>query len=155
MSGKMKKKTITTKKSAFEEPSPLLVSEANVEPFGQKTPVVPFSLLSYKQEQFQVVLNKSPFTQAQWAELLFLSERTLQRYAKSNAVFSGLHVERILQLEKLIDFANRYFEDEFGNWLFSYPFSLNGKRPFDYLFTYEGIKQVHLLIGRMQHGISA
>lgn len=150
----MKKKTSNANSLSNDEQNDAKVSEAGA-PYVTNTPVVNFAIAGFSQKQFQAIVNKSPFSQAQWADLLFLSERTLQRYAKSNTEFSGLHRERILQLEKLIDFGNSYFAENFNEWLFSFPFSLQGKRPFDYLFTYEGIKKVHLLIGRMQHGLIA
>jgi AraC-like DNA-binding protein len=105
--------------------------------------------------EFKKITDKSPFTLSEWADLLCLSERTLQRYAKANSTFSGLHIERILQLEKLLDTGNEFFKNNFNEWLHSTPFPLNGRTPYSLLGSYEGIKTIIDVIGRIQHGITA
>jgi putative toxin-antitoxin system antitoxin component (TIGR02293 family) len=110
---------------------------------------------TYTYKNFKRVLDKAPFTLAEWADLLYMSERTLQRYAKNNAEFSGLQIERILQLEKLIDFAIDSFGTNFKAWLMKGHFYFNGATPFSLLATSEGITEVHRLLGRIQYGTSA
>jgi DNA-binding transcriptional regulator YiaG len=39
-------------------------------------------------EEFKKVADKTPFTLAEWAAILHVSERTLQRYAKNNGKFA-------------------------------------------------------------------
>jgi putative toxin-antitoxin system antitoxin component (TIGR02293 family) len=119
----------------------------------KKAPQKMVEIFNYK--AFKKIADKSPFSMAEWADLLCLSERTLQRYAKANSEFSGLHMERILQLEKLVDFGNDFFKENFREWLLSTPFVLNRKTPFSLLGSYSGIKTVYDLIGRIQHGIIA
>lgn len=107
-------------------------------------------------EDFKSIADKSPFTLSDWADLLYISERTLQRYAKEDGAFNGLQVERILQLKKLVNTGNAIFgKDGFKNWLTYKPFSLGGHTVKDMLVTHEGIQEVIDLMGRMQHGISA
>ena len=44
--------------------------------------------------EFKKIADKSPFTKAEWAALLHVSERTLQRYAKDNCSFAPINAER-------------------------------------------------------------
>lgn len=105
---------------------------------------------------FRKIADKAPFTIGEWALMLHISERTLHRYAKENAAFNGLQVERILHLEKLINLGNTLFGKEgFKHWLHFKPFSLESKKPEEMLSTYEGIQEVIDILGRMQHGIPA
>jgi Protein of unknown function (DUF2384) len=130
------------------------------------TPVLPFlhkqkttNTLSTKEftyKNFKKIIDKSPFTIAEWATLLFISERTLQRYAKENSNFGGLHIERILHLEKLINAGNELFgKNKFGDWLQEPLFHFKGNTAFNQLTTFEGINEVYTLIGRIEHGICA
>lgn len=60
-------------------------------------------LNDFRYSSFKAILDKSPFTIGEWAQLLYMSERTLHRYAKDQAAFNGLQIERILVLEEFID----------------------------------------------------
>ncbi|MFT3903384.1 MAG: DUF2384 domain-containing protein [Niabella sp.] len=105
---------------------------------------------------FKKIADISPFTLHEWANLLFISERTLQRYAKDNSTFNGLQIERILHLKKLVEAGNELFGQEgFKQWLSQKPFSLGGVAVKDMLVTHDGIQDVIDLMGRMQYGIPA
>ena len=105
---------------------------------------------------FKKVSDKAPFTVADWADMLHISERTLHRYAKENTAFNGMQIERILHLEKLIDMGNSLFGKEgFKNWLHFKPLSLQYQTPKELLTSHQGIQEVIDVIGRMQHGIPA
>ncbi|MCH5598165.1 hypothetical protein [Niabella ginsengisoli] len=105
---------------------------------------------------FKKILNKGAFTLGEWADMLFMSERTLHRYAKDDGGFNGLQIERILLLEILIDMGNEMFGKEgFKTWLQSKPFSLNGDIAKNKLNTHNGIQEIIDTLGRIQHGISA
>ncbi len=107
-------------------------------------------------KDFKKILTKGPFTLGEWSDMLFMSERTLHRYAKDDGGFNGLQIERILLLEGLIDTGNELFGQEgFKSWLQSKPFSLNGEVVKNKLNTHNGIQEVIDTLGRIQHGISA
>ena len=79
---------------------------------------------AFHYSDFKKIANKAPFIIAEWAEILHISERTLHRYAKDNAEFSGLQIELILLSEKLIDMGNQVFGflhyknfAGFGRWI--------------------------------------
>lgn len=105
---------------------------------------------------FKKILSKGPFTLGDWADMLFMSERSFHRYAKDNGGFNGLQIERILLLEVLIDMGNELFGPEgFKTWLQSKPFSLGGEAVKNKLSSHNGIQDIIDTLGRLQHGITA
>jgi len=106
-------------------------------------------------EEFRKIADKAPFTQAEWASLLHVSERTLQRYAKNNGVFAPINAERAMQIAQLLAEGKKTFgkTDLFYNWLRSNPVSLDGTITMATLQTTSGIQQVLSQLGRIQHGI--
>lgn len=61
---------------------------------------------------FKSIADQSPFTLNEWAQLLFISERTLHRYANDEAPFNGLQIDRILLLEELIETGNDFLGEK-------------------------------------------
>ena len=110
---------------------------------------------SYK--KFQKVAAKVPFTLNEWANILHLSERTLQRYAKDNKNFEGIYVDRILQIEKMIDQGLTVFTgaDALYNWLKKPKDVLGEQIDFQYLYHTDGIHQISDQLGRIQQGVYA
>ena len=107
--------------------------------------------------EFKKIADRSPFTQAEWASILHISERTLQRYAKSNSTFAPINAERALQVARVLKEGEFTFgkTENFYNWLKREPYMLEGNLSFDSLTSYEGIQQVLTQLGRIQHGILA
>ncbi len=107
--------------------------------------------------EFKKIADKTPFTQAEWAAILHVSERTLQRYAKNNGSFAPINAERAVQIEKVIKEGKATFGkvENFYNWLKGNPYMLEGNLSFSSLTTYEGIQKVLTQLGRIQHGILA
>jgi putative toxin-antitoxin system antitoxin component (TIGR02293 family) len=113
------------------------------------------ALADFPFSKFKKIADKIPFTQSEWANILHLSERTLQRYSKDNKSFEGIYVDRILQLEKLIDKGLETFSDAaaFNKWLHTDKNVLGTVLNFESLFHTQGITDVYDEIGRIQHGI--
>ncbi len=107
--------------------------------------------------EFKKIADKTPFTQSEWASILHVSERTLQRYAKNNGSFAPINAERALQIEKVIKEGKITFGkvENFYNWLKREPYMLEGNLSFNSLTSYEGIQKVLTQLGRIQHGIFA
>jgi putative toxin-antitoxin system antitoxin component (TIGR02293 family) len=107
--------------------------------------------------EFKKIADKTPFTQAEWAAILHVSERTLQRYSKNNGSFAPINAERAVQIEKVIKEGKATFGkvENFYNWLKGNPYMLEGNLSFASLTTYEGIQKVLTQLGRIQHGILA
>ena len=107
--------------------------------------------------EFKKIADKTPFTQAEWASILHVSERTLQRYAKNNSSFASINAERALQIDKVLQEAKITFGkvENFYNWLKRGPYMLEGNLSFNSLTSYEGIQKVLTQLGRIQHGLFA
>ncbi|MEO7306391.1 MAG: antitoxin Xre-like helix-turn-helix domain-containing protein [Ferruginibacter sp.] len=107
--------------------------------------------------EFKKISDKAPFTQIEWAAILHVSERTLQRYAKNNGSFAPINAERALQIDKVLKEGKITFGkiENFYNWLKGKPYMLEGNLSINSLTSYEGIQKVLTQLGRIQHGILA
>lgn len=105
--------------------------------------------------EFKKIADKTPFTQAEWAAILHVSERTLQRYAKNNGIFAAINAERAIHIDKVIKEGKSTFGkvENFYNWLKGKPYMLEGNLSFHSLTSYEGIQKVLTQLGRIQHGL--
>ena len=115
------------------------------------------SLTDFTYEDFKKVADKIPFTQAEWSEILHISERTLQRYAKDNHLFAPINAERILLINKVLAEAKITFgkNEKFYEWIKRNPYMMEGNLSVQSLSTYEGIQNVITQLGRIQQGIFA
>lgn len=107
--------------------------------------------------EFKKIADKAPFTQAEWASMLHLSERTLQRYSKNNSSFAPINAERVLQIAKVLKEGELTFGkiENFYKWIKRDPYMLEGNLSFNFLTSYEGIQKVLTQLGRIQHGLFA
>ena len=105
--------------------------------------------------QFARLADKVPFTQKEWASLLHLSEKPLQRYARDESEFEGIYVDRLLQLKELIETGLETFSDsqELYRWLKRDKSVLGQVLNFDSLRTQDGISQTLAELNRILHGI--
>lgn len=115
------------------------------------------SLKDFTFSEFKKIADKAPFTQAEWASILHISERTLQRYAKSNSHFAPINAERAVQIAKILEQGELTFgnTNKFYQWLKGNPYMLEGDLSLDSLSTFDGIEKVLTQLGRIQHGIFA
>ena len=127
---------------------PLLVYSAN-----KSMPVTK----DFNYKEFKKIADKISFTQKEWADVLHISERTLQRYAKDDGNFNFSTVDRILQIDKVIKKGIDVFgsADKFIGWLKSNPYMLEGRLSLQSLASFEGINMVLTQLGRIEHGILA
>ena len=107
--------------------------------------------------EFKKIADKSPFTQAEWAVILHVSERTLQRYAKNNGVFAPINAERAVQVAHVLSRAKEVFGDidKFYHWIKRNPHMLEGELSMQSLSTHDGINKVLTQLGRIEHGLFA
>jgi DNA-binding transcriptional regulator YiaG len=89
--------------------------------------------------EFKKIADKSPFSQSEWAAILHVSERTLQRYAKSNGSFAPINAERAVQIDKVLKEGKNTFGkvENFYTWLKRNPYMLEGNLSFNSLTSYE------------------
>ncbi len=132
--------------SKIEEPTALYGNERKTD-----------ALKEFTYNDFKKIADKIPFTLSEWAMILHVSERTLQRYAKNNRSFAPINAERIALLETIIKEAKITFgkTDNFYNWIKRNPYMLEGNLSINSLATFDGIQNVLTQLGRIQHGIFA
>jgi uncharacterized protein (DUF2384 family) len=150
----MKKAPKKTASYKLPEETPNMVEESLVD-YGKPKLKTVFLPIDLPFSSFKKIIDNSPFTLAEWAGLLQLSERTLNRYAKDDISFNSLYAERIVQLYQLIQEGNLLFKNSFKAWLHKDALAFNGAKPISYLYTSSGITEVYRLIMRIQMGIVA
>ena len=118
--------------------------------------VIP-SVKDFTYHEFKKISDKTPFTQAEWASMLHVSERTLQRYAKNNGAFASINAERALQIAHVLKEGKIAFGsvDKFYNWIKNNPHMLEGGLSFESLTSADGINRVLVQLSRIQHGLFA
>lgn len=106
---------------------------------------------------FENVTRNIPFSVAEWATFLQLSERTIQRAQKDNKSFQPIHSERIVELVMLYEFGIEVFgeKENFDIWLNSKSIALGGRTPKELFDTRFGVNMVKDELGRIEHGVLA
>src|SRR5947208_15896274 len=74
------------------------VEEPQADYYMRPMPVVK----DFDYKEFKKIADKVPFTQKEWSDILHISERTLQRYAKDDGSFNFSVIDRILQIDKVM-----------------------------------------------------
>ena len=118
---------------------------------AKKAPIVP----DFPYRKFEKISSLVPFTQKEWAHILNLSERTLQRYSNDNSSFEGIYVDRILHVEELIRMGLETFTnaEAFYSWLKKEKHVLGKTLNFESLYSTKGIQDTIDQIGRIQYGV--
>ncbi len=124
--------------------------------YNRSVRVIP-AVKDFSYFEFKKIAQNTPFTQAEWAAMLQVSERTLQRYAKNNGSFAPINAERAIQIANVINEGIKTFGnvEMFYNWIKRNPYMIEGNLSFESLTTYEGIGKVRTQLGRIQQGLFA
>jgi putative toxin-antitoxin system antitoxin component (TIGR02293 family) len=104
---------------------------------------------------FSQLLHNIPITLNEWADILHLSNRTMQRYQKQKKNFETLQSERILEIAALYKYGEEVFgnAERFEGWMNSKIIALGGVKPKSLLDSSYGINMVKTILGRIEHGI--
>ena len=123
------------------EPEVLYVARKNVELFSIK--------------QFNELARKLLFTQVEWADILHISDRTLQRYLKEGKPFEGLFAEHLYQLENMAELGLEVFSDAkaLEEWLRKPKQVLENTIDFSTLESFWGVKLICNELGRIEYGV--
>ncbi len=115
----------------------------------------PIGIADYSYKKLKKIIDLVPFTQAEWANMLHLSERTLQRYAKNNSSFEGIYTDRILLLQQMITLGLETFTNAaaFYQWLKTEKKILGQTIGFTSLYSERGIQEIIDQINRIQYGV--
>jgi putative toxin-antitoxin system antitoxin component (TIGR02293 family) len=137
---------------------PIITSKVSKveEPVAEHKPLKKASIVSdFPYRKFEKIAALVPFTQKEWASILNLSERTLQRYSVDNSSFDGIYVDRILHIEELIRLGLETFTnaDAFYRWLKREKHVLGKTLNFESLSSTRGIQDIIDQIGRIQYGV--
>ena len=122
-------------------------------PMGMPLRVVPTNNFTYN--KFAKIAATMPFTQKEWANILSLSDRTLQRYAQSNTTFEGIYVDRILHIQQLLELGLKTFvsADAFYQWLKKDKNVMGQLINFQSLYTTQGIQETINQVGRIFYNV--
>jgi putative toxin-antitoxin system antitoxin component (TIGR02293 family) len=104
---------------------------------------------------FSQLLHKIPITLNEWADILHLSHRTMQRYQKQKKSFETLQSERILEISMLYTYGEDVFggKENFETWMNSKIIALGGAKPKSLLASSYGIQMIRDVLGRIEHGV--
>lgn len=106
---------------------------------------------------FEKMVAFSSFSMSEWAVILHLTERSLQRYKQQNEVFDPLQSEKIMQIIILFKKGLEVFgsKTKFDTWLTTQNVSLGSIKPKEILDSAFGIEWILVELGRIEHGILA
>lgn len=105
--------------------------------------------------KFEALSKKLLFSQSEWAEIMHISDRTLQRYLKDNKPFEGLHAEHLQQLDNMANLALEIFSkpEKVKSWLMSSKQVLQHTLNFASLQSFWGVKLISNELGRIAYGV--
>jgi putative toxin-antitoxin system antitoxin component (TIGR02293 family) len=109
----------------------------------------------YTIHSFTELNNILQLSQAEWADILHISDRTLQRYIKESKAFEGLHAEHLYQLENMAALAQEVFStpEDIKQWLMRSKQVLGKTLDFSALQSFWGVKLLSNELGRILHGV--
>lgn len=110
---------------------------------------IPYSL-------FDLIQDHSPFSEADWADFLDISTKSLQRYkALPEHHFKPIHSEKIIEMAEVVQIGLDVFGDmeKLGLWLNTPNFALGKLKPIELLKDSYGKEMVIGELVRVNHGI--
>ncbi len=109
---------------------------------------IPYSL-------FNLIQHYAPFSESDWASLLDISTKSLQRYKQSAKHFKPSQSEKIIEMAEVTNVGIDVFGDmeKFKLWLDTPNFSLGNLKPLELLSDSYGKEMVIGELTRVNHGI--
>ncbi len=105
---------------------------------------------------FQLIKERTPFNEEDWASFLGISTKSLQRgKAKDSFVFKPIQTEKIFELAEVTQLGNEVFDDEatFYLWLNTPSFALGNNKPMELLKDSYGKEMVVNELNKINYGI--
>jgi len=100
--------------------------------------------------------QSTPFTEADWANYLSISTKTLQRYKNDKKhIFKSSHSEKILEITEVTNLGLEVFDTNeiFYNWLNTNSIALGNLSPAELLKDSYGKELVLDELNRINHGV--
>lgn len=107
---------------------------------------------------FSQIKSFTPFSDADWADYLDISLKSLQRYRDDDGhYFKSIHTEKILELAEVTNFGIAVFgsSEKFYAWLQTPSYALGGLKPSELIKNSYGKEMVMAELNRIEHGIFA
>lgn len=106
---------------------------------------------------FSLIQHHTPLSDNDWASLLDISTKSLQRYKQSSKHFRPIQSEKIIEMAEVTNIGIDVFGDmeKFKLWLDTPSFSLGNLRPLELLSDSYGKEMVIGELTRINHGILA
>jgi putative toxin-antitoxin system antitoxin component (TIGR02293 family) len=155
-----------TAKNEVNEPMAMYITQASSTPFynllgGAKTaePSSDFDIINLARQGFPkkallALAKKISLNIQELANILHISERTLQRY-EDDAIIKTEYAEKAVELARLYTRGEEVFGsmDKFKLWIKAPSIIFNGEAPVTFLDTSAGFDMVFNELGRIEHGI--
>jgi len=102
-----------------------------------------------------LIQNTTPFSESDWAMILDISTKSLQRYKQSDRNFKPLQSEKIIEIAEVTEFGLDVLGDanKFKLWLYTPNFALGNHKPIELLKNSYGKDMVLGELTRINHGI--
>jgi putative toxin-antitoxin system antitoxin component (TIGR02293 family) len=156
------------KPSIVNEPMGLYITQSSIDPFygllsGIKADslssdfsVVQLTRRGLPKRVLLSLIKKISLTIQELANVMHISERTLQRY-DDNAIIKTEYAEKAVELARLYTRGEEVFGamDKFKLWVRTPGIVFNGESPLSLLDTSAGFDMVFKELGRIEHGIFA
>jgi len=110
---------------------------------------IPFSL-------FDLISVYTPFNENDWANILDISTKSLQRYKSTvGHLFKSIHSEKIIEMAEVTKFGLEVFGDmdKFKQWLNTPSYAFSNLKPLDLLNDSYGKDLVITELVHINHGI--
>lgn len=104
---------------------------------------------------FSLIRDVTPFSEADWAEYLDISTKSLQRYKQTSKQFKPIQSEKIIELAEVTNVGRDVFGslEKFKLWLDTPNFALGNMKPKELLKDSYGKEMVIGELTRIEHGI--
>jgi len=98
-----------------------------------------------------------PFSSQEWARMLHVSKRSIDRLKKERRKLSSTQSEKLIEVTLLYDYGVDVFgsAEKFTKWLDKNNIALGGVEPKSLLDTNLGIKAVKTELSRIEYGVLA
>ncbi len=145
-------KSIKSKLYSIKEQTPSVVSEEFVEynVIEQSQSGVSINYLNKISAKYDISIND-------WADIMGISTKSLQRYQQQENILSAIQTEFVLKIERLYALGEEVFgtTQNFKLWMQKPAYGLGNKIPASILTTVSGINLVINQVLRIAHGVLA